>query len=106
MKSPFFLILMFLLLGLANSCKKACYSCNQYCAYCEKRTDSTIIYKFCTSNSSISGKLRIDSIENTFPDSLFRCNILQNSQEVCDGQDKIAQSITYYEKEDYFCTPN
>ena len=103
MKSPFLLFVIVLLLGSANSCKKVCYTCNQYCAYCALKRDSSIVYKVCTDR--FSDHLRIDSIENSFPDSLYICNILNNSTDVCDGQNSIAQAVVYYEKEDYFCVP-
>jgi hypothetical protein len=97
---PTFLVL---LVALAGSCKKSCYQCDQYCSYCELKSDSSVVYKICT--NKFADHHRIDSIENTFSDTTFLCNILNNSVEVCDGPNAIAQGITYYEKEDYFCTP-
>ena len=104
MKSLLSLFLFFLLLGMVGSCKKSCYQCNQYCAYCVNRSDSSIRYKVCT--NKFGDHPRIDSIENSFPDSVYICNILNNSVNVCDGPNAINTAVTYYEEEDYFCTPN
>ena len=105
MKSVFFLMAFFLLLGTVSSCKRSCYACAQYCAYCQLRSDSAIIYKVCTSKYADQAAI-LAIMNDSFPATRYNCALLNNTQEVCDGQDKIAQSITYYEKEDYFCTPN
>ena len=104
MRIPFLLFFFVLVLGSATSCKKSCYQCNQYCSYCVNRSDSSIVYKICT--NKFGDHLRIDSIEATFPDSLYICNTLNNSTNICDGPNRIDQAITYYEEEDYFCSPN
>ena len=97
-------LFMFLLLVISvGSCKKACYQCDQYCAYCALKSDSSIVYKVCT--NKFADHYRVDSIENSFPDSTYICNILKNSKEVCDGSNSISQAVSYYEKEDYFCSP-
>jgi len=102
MKYLFFPFLFLLLVVSATSCKKVCYDCTQYCAYCALKSDTSIIYKVCT--SKYADRLRVDSIESSFPDSLYICNILNKQVEVCDGKNAIDQAITYYEQEDYFCT--
>ena len=103
MRTFFVGLFLFLVLVSANSCKKVCYECTQYCAYCALKSDTSIIYKVCT--DKYSQHLRIDSIESSFPDSTYVCNILNHQVEVCDGQNSIAQGIAYYEQEDYFCSP-
>ena len=103
MRHPFFLFFFFLLVTSATSCKKVCYKCTQYCAYCALKSDSSIIYKVCT--NKYADHLKIDSIQGAFPDSVYICNILNKQVDVCDGKNAIAQGTAYYEKEDYFCTP-
>ena len=103
MKNSIFLILTLLLLFSATSCKKVCYQCNQYCAYCQLKSDSSIIYQVCT--NKFGDHNRIDSIEAAFGDTTWVCNLQSNQVNVCDGKNNIDQGITYYEQENYFCTP-
>jgi hypothetical protein len=90
------------LMVLAGSCKKVCYQCNQYCVYCQKSKDSTIIYKVC--DKTAINNHRIDSIRAAFPDTAFICNILNNSKQVCGNKNSANSGVNYYEQEDYFCT--
>jgi hypothetical protein len=102
MRNPIVLFSLLLLVITVGSCKKSCYQCNQYCSYCELKSDSSIVVKTCTKDFADHG--RIDSIENATPNT-YICNTLNNSTEVCDGPNAVSQAITYYEEEDYFCSP-
>ena len=98
-------VLILVVVGMcaAGSCKKVCYSCRQYCAYCALKKDSSIIYQVCTDRTN--DHFRIDSILNSFPDSTYVCNLLNNETDICDGKNSISQGVTYYEKQNYFCSP-
>jgi hypothetical protein len=85
------------------SCKKVCYSCSQYCAYCVNKQDSSIAYKICANKTTAYNK--VDSFYYNFTDSNFICNKLTGQKDVCDNQNSIQDGISYYEKEDYFCAP-
>ena len=102
MRNRLFLFFLVLLVAYASSCKKVCYQCNQYCAYCALKSDSSIIYQVCT--NKFGDHQRIDSILAAF-DTAWICNLQSNQVAVCDGKNNIDQAVTYYEKENYFCTP-
>ena len=98
-----FPVLFVCVLVLAGACKKVCYQCNQYCAYCVAKSDSSVSYVTCANKTT--SEIRVDSILYNYQDSGFVCNLLKNQTEVCDGKNSIKDGITYYQKENYFCTP-
>ena len=100
MKTALFSFVVLLIVS-AGSCKRTCYQCNQYCVYCQKRLDSTIIYKVCDKTSNFNH--RIDSIRAAFPDTVFICNILNNTKSFCDSKNSLGTDLNYYEQDDYFC---
>ncbi len=84
------------------SCKK-CFECHQYCAYCQSKANSALIYKTCASKSGTNSI--VDSILHTYPDSLFKCTLLKDDQDVCDHKNQADDASTFFQKQDYYCYP-
>lgn len=93
---------MFSLLTV-SSCKRECYTCNQYCAYCLSK-DSSYYYKICATNGS-SGEISVNAEYSALSDSGYNCTQLMNTQNVCDGSKSIGNAVNYYQNEDYYCEP-
>jgi hypothetical protein len=98
-KNCVLVVLIAIVLGFA-SCKKACYTCSQYCAYC-LNSDSTFVLEACAPHQ-----------ENGISDSMavwqhqgYRCATLNNSTNLCDSRNGADAAVAYYEKENYFCYP-
>ncbi len=94
-----FIVAVLILSGFA-SCKKSCYTCSQYCAYC-LNSDSTFILEACAAQQ-----------ENGINDSMvvwqhlgYKCATLNNSTNLCDSKNGADAAVAYYEKENYFCYP-
>lgn len=102
MKKLLFLICCFLLIA-ASSCKRVCYTCNQYCAYCIYKNDSTVTTKVCATGPSSTGK--VDRSLQMLRDSGYNCTLLDNFSNVCDSKNSITGAIEYYHKQDYYCDP-
>jgi len=47
----------------------------------------------------------VDSIQHTFPDSLYKCSLLKIDQDVCDHKNQADDATTYFQKQDYYCYP-
>lgn len=100
MKRAIFYITIFMLVLATQACKK-CYNCQQYCAYCESKKNTGIIYKVCAEGTNSYN--RIDSVRLSFPDSAYNCIKLQDNTDVCDNKNAVDDAYAYYQKQEYFC---
>ncbi|MBL0309458.1 MAG: hypothetical protein IPP77_07240 [Bacteroidetes bacterium] len=102
MKYLFFLLTTTCILSFV-SCKRACYRCTQYCAYCISKTDSSISYKICA-NAGI-GNSRVDAERDSLQASNHYCSRLVDEKTICDSKSGIDDALVYFQKQDYYCTP-
>ena len=86
-----------------SSCKRSCYQCTQYCAYCVEKRDTSVAFKVCA--DKLSGDIKVDSFMRTLEDTNHICNLLSNQTDVCDGKNAINDAVSYYKKQDYYCNP-
>jgi hypothetical protein len=103
MMNKYLILFCAMVLLSITACKKVCYQCTQYCAYCVNKNDSAIAYKICANN--IQGEGQIDVILTAYQDSGYTCNLLNQQIEICDNKNAINGGVTYYEQENYFCNP-
>lgn len=96
-------MLLICCLSITFSCKKACYNCHQYCAYCTAIADSSIVLKICANKSNETQ--RIDSFRRALQDTNYVCNLLKDDETVCDSKSAIKDGLSYYQKEDFYCEP-
>ena len=99
-KAGVFIVAALIVLGFA-SCKKSCYTCSQYCAYC-LNSDSLHILELC---SAQVGDVAVQDSFSHWEQSGYRCTKLNNSTNFCDSKNGADAAVTYYEKENYFCYP-
>ncbi|HWB63577.1 MAG TPA: hypothetical protein VG603_08725 [Chitinophagales bacterium] len=85
------------------SCKRVCYQCTQYCAYCVNRADTSVAVKVCANKST--GNSEVNAMMQALHDSGYVCNLLNDQTNVCDGKNSITSAVDYYKKEDYYCSP-
>ena len=83
-----------------SACKK-CFNCQQYCAYCQSKVNTGVIYKVCAEGTNAYG--RVDSIRLSFPDSAYNCIKLTDNTDVCDSKSAVDDAYAYYQKQEYFC---
>lgn len=102
-KAVFFVLVMSILVCL-GACKKYCYTCAQYCAYCVARNDSTIHLKACVNETQ--GEPEVDSIMAAWQQAGYECSKLDPSPaNFCDNENGASNAINYYGAEDYYCYP-
>lgn len=100
MKKAILYLTVFICILASSACKK-CFNCTQYCAYCESKTNTSVVYKVCaTGTNSFS---RVDSVRYSFPDSAYTCVKLDDNTDVCDNKNAVDDAYAYYQKQDYFC---
>lgn len=88
------------LLLFINSCQK-CYTCKQYCAYCETVTGVRMKY-FATKDVN---RAQVDSVFQAWKAAGYTCTLLNESRNVCDNPNKINEATNYFYKQDYYCYP-
>ena len=102
MKNKLFII-AFIGLACLSSCKKSCYVCTQYCAYCVSASDSSFLLEACALTTN--EKINVTNHLRVWQDSGYRCNQLNTQTTVCDDKGHISSAVNYYQKENYFCDP-
>ena len=103
MKAGIFLLII-LILSIMGSCKKYCYTCTQYCAYCVNLSDSTIHLKACANETQ--GETEVNSYKQTWTNQGFDLTLLDPAPaNFCDDKNGASSAVNYYAAEDYYCYP-
>ncbi len=100
MRKYLFVFCVVVLVAIAG-CKKVCYQCTQYCAYCVNTNDSSVAYKVCATNGQ--GNAHVNAVLTAYQDSGYVCNLLSQQTDICDTKNGIDKAITYFEQENYYC---
>lgn len=100
MKQAIFCTTILIAILSFSACKK-CYNCQQYCAYCESKVNTGIVYKVCAEGTNSYN--RVDSVRLSFPDSAYNCVKLTDNTDVCDNKNAVDDAYAYYQKQEYFC---
>ncbi len=99
--AKFIWVLAVCILLLGCGCKR-CFNCTQHCVRITAKSDTNLVYKFCS--HKVSANYSVDSIALTYSDSLYNKVILRDDRSVCDAKNSADEAASYFQKQDYFCT--